>query len=271
MESRHLMLSPGDVGEYVFLPGDPSRCGVVATYFEDARRVGRNRAFTTYTGSVAGHRVSVTSTGIGCPSAAIAMEELVALGAHTLIRVGTAGGMQPEVRLGELVVTQAAVRHEGTSVQYMPLAFPAVADTEVTLALRDAARRLGVPYHVGISHSKDSFYGEVAPDRTPIATRLRAEWMAWVKGGVLCSEMEASTLFTVARVLGVRAGGIMLVAGLTRALNPGEVGRLTESEREEATDRLAQVAVEAVRLLIRRDGFRTRARGNELHCDGEEG
>ena len=232
----HLQIRPGDVGRYVLLPGDPGRVPRIAAHLENARLVAQHREYTTYTGALHGEKVSVTSTGIGCPSAAIAVEELVAVGADTLIRVGTSGPVQDFVRSGDLCIAAAAVRDEGTTQQYVPLAFPAVADLDVILALRDAARQRGLRYHVGVSHSKDSFYGEITPERMPVASRLRERWQAWVRAGVLCSEMEAATLFVVSQILGVRAGAIML------AITVGE-----------SQDDLIRTAVEGVRILIERD------------------
>ncbi|HET9224551.1 MAG TPA: nucleoside phosphorylase, partial [Roseiflexaceae bacterium] len=212
------------------------RVPLIAAGLEDAGQVASEREFTTYTGTLLGERVSVTSTGIGCPSTAIAIEELAMIGADTFIRVGTSGIMQPYMRRGDLIVTWGAVRDEYTSQQYIPLAYPAVADLDVTLALRQAARRQGVRHHVGLTHSKDSFYGQHEPQRMPVGQQLQERWNAWVQGGVLCSEMEASTLFVVARALGKRAGGVMIAAGTADSL-----------------DALISVAVEAVRLLITRD------------------
>jgi uridine phosphorylase len=189
--------------------------------------------------------VTVTSTGIGCPSAAIAVEELYACGADTFVRVGTAGGMQQDVLVGDLVIAEAAVRDEGTSPQYVPLAFPAVADQDVTAAFRDGARALGLPHHVGVVHSKDSFYGQREADRMPVAAELAARWSAWIRAGVLCSEMEAAAIFVVARVLRARAGGIMLVAGNQE---------LEGARREDAKlETLFDATIEGLRQLIRSD------------------
>lgn len=232
----HLRLRRGDVGRYVLLPGDPERVPIIASLLDEARPVARHREYNTYTGSLLGEPVSVVSTGIGGPSTAIAVEELVAIGADTFVRVGSAGAVQDFVAEGDLVIATGAVRDEGTSQQYMPLAFPALADLEVTLALRDAARRLDVRHHLGPVHSKDSFYSEVSPDRMPIAPRLRDNWRAWREGGVLCSEMESATIFVLASVLKARAGGLMVVIGNHVHL-----------------DNLLKVAVEAVRLLVERD------------------
>jgi uridine phosphorylase len=198
----------------------------------------------TYTGTLLGEKVSVTSTGIGCPSTAIAVEELAAIGADTFIRVGTSGRMQPFIELGDLLICWGAVRDEFTSQQYLPLAFPAVADHEVILALRDAARQRGVRHHVGVTHSKDSFFGQHEPQRMPVGRDLLDRWNAWIQAGVLCSEMEASTLFVLARLLRRRAGGIMIAGGTTSGLT-----------------NLIETAVHALRLLIERDRAHERANG----------
>lgn len=246
---HHIHCLPGDVGRYVLMPGDPGRVPVIARLLDDARPVVQHREYTTYTGWLLGEKVSVTSTGIGCPSTAIAVEELSAIGADTFIRVGTSGGMQSSMRAGDLAIATAAIRDEGTSRQYMPLEFPAVAHLDTVLALRDAARALGFRHHVGVLHSKDSFYGETQPQRMPVRHELESRWAAWVQGGALSSEMEAATLFVVSSVLGKRAGGIMLVSAIV-----GTDDRLRGEARERAiADVLAPAAVQAVRLLIRRD------------------
>ena len=153
----HINLKPGDVGRYVFLPGDPGRVPLIAAHLDDAEEITFNREYRTFTGTLDGEKVSVTSTGIGCPSAAIAMEELIKVGADTFIRVGTAGSLQPDVKLGDLCISTGSIREEGTSRQYVPLSYPAVADLDVTLALREAAKKLNFPHHCGITHCKDSF------------------------------------------------------------------------------------------------------------------
>jgi uridine phosphorylase len=186
---------------------------MIAGYLDNAREIASNREYTTYTGTLLGEKVSVTSTGMGCPSTAIAVEELVAIGADTFIRVGTSGAIQPYVQPGDLIIAWGAIREEYTSQQYEPLAFPAVADMDVTLALRQAAQARGVPFHVGITHSKDSYFGQHEPERMPVARELQDRWHAWVQGGALCSEMEASTIFVLSTILRCRAGGIMISGG----------------------------------------------------------
>ncbi len=248
----HVHLRPEDIGKYVLLPGDPGRCELIASYFDSPRFVTSNREFTTYTGTLLGEPVSVTSTGIGCPSTAIAVEELIKLGAHTFIRVGTAGGVQENGHNGDLAIVTGSIRDEGTTPQYLPIEYPAIADLDVVVALRAAAIASGLPYHVGVAHSKDSFYAEIEPDRMPIADHLLARWQAWKRGGAVCSEMETSALFIVSGMHHRRAGGIMLIIG-----DPTEnVDTPEEKARLEALldiNRSIRVAVEAMKLLIAQD------------------
>jgi uridine phosphorylase len=207
----HVQLAPGDVGRYVLLPGDPGRCAPIAALFDDAKLVASNREYVTYTGYLDGEKVSVTSTGIGCPSAAIAVEELAIVGADTFIRVGTSGAIQKDIVSGELAIISGAIRDEGTSIHYMPIEFPAVADLDLTQALQRAAKKTGVKFRTGITQSKDSFYGQHEPERMGVARNLQDRWKAWEIGGAICSEMEASALFVIASMLRVRAGGVMMV------------------------------------------------------------
>lgn len=250
----HLDLAPGDVGRYVLLPGDPARVPLLAAALDDAHEVASKREYLTWVGSLDGERVAITSTGIGCPSAAIAVEELAAVGTDTFIRIGQAGGMQQRCAIGDLVVAEAAVRDEGTTPQYVPLAFPAVADLDVTAAFRDGLVEAGLAHHVGIVHSKDSFYGQRDPGRMPVAPELEARWRAWIAAGVLCSEMEAAAIYVVARTLGLRAGGLMLIAGNQE---------LAVERREDARmETLVRGAIAGLLCLINHDRVRNVARSN---------
>jgi len=242
----HIQMKKGDVGRYVLLPGDPARTDLIAKLFDNAKLIANHREYRTWTGTLLEEKVSVTSTGIGGPSTAIAVEELIAIGADTFIRVGTSGGMQPEQIPGELAITLAAIRDEGTTMHYMPPEFPAVADFDVTQALRQAAIKLDVPYRVGISQSKDSFYGQHEPERMPVSDRLIQRWKAWKMGGAICSEMEAATLFVLGNIYRVRTGGIMLVAANQESEDPN-IGAV-----EDLTNLLA-VSVEALKILIEQD------------------
>jgi len=248
----HIAMKKGDVGRYVLLPGDPGRCEKIASYFDHPRLVTHNREYRTYTGSLVGENVSVTSTGIGCPSTAIAVEELAGIGADTFIRVGTAGGVQPHINPGDVAIITAAIRDEGTTPEYMPVEFPAVANLDVVIALREAARKIGIPYHVGITHSKDSFYGEMQPERMPTGSRLRERWKAWEMGGAVCSEMESAAIFIICSILGKRAGGVMLVADNPTFKPPSEAERKLGIALVDI-DRPIHTAVEALKILIKKD------------------
>ena len=162
-EEFHLKIKPGDIGSYVILPGDPGRCRHIAAYLENPQKIAENREFTTYTGTLDGVKVSVVSTGIGGPSAAIALEELIHCGAHTFIRVGTSCGMQPEVLGGDLVIATGAVRMDGTGTEYAPIEYPATAHFDVVQALQQAAAQSGNRFHIGVVQCKDSFYGQHEP------------------------------------------------------------------------------------------------------------
>lgn len=244
----HLQLRSGDVGKYVILPGDPKRCAKIAEHFQDSRLMADNREYVTYTGCLEGEKVSVTSTGIGGPSAAIAMEELVNCGAHTFLRVGTCGGMDLKVQGGDLVVATGAIRAEGTSREYAPIEFPAVPDLEITNALVQAARKLNYTCHTGVVQCKDSFYGQHDPERMPVSGELLAKWEAWMRLGCKASEMESAALFTVASALGVKAGSVFLVMGNQERQKRGMGNRIVHD-----TDQAICVAVEAIRQLIRQE------------------
>lgn len=245
----HLNLKPEDGARFALLPGDPGRVEQIAACLDGARQVAVNREFCTWAGMVAGERVLVTSTGIGGPSAAIAMEELASIGVDTFIRVGTCGGMQLAVQGGDVVVPTAAIRMDGTSREYLPVEFPAVADFSLTRALADAAEQSGLRSHLGVVQSKDSFYGQHEPERMPVGQRLQADWQAWIKGGALASEMECAALFTVAACLGVRAGAV-----LTCVWNQERQAAGLSNPETHDSGAAIRVAVEAVRRLT--DGGR---------------
>lgn len=229
----HVELAKGDVGRYVILPGDPGRVKAIAAFLEDAKPVAQHREYVTYTGKLCGVPVSVTSTGIGSPSTAIAVEELIAVGADTFIRVGTAGMIQDGFDLNDCVIGTASVRDEGTTRQYVPLQYPAVAHPDVVSALTAAAKKCGKHAHIGIIQSKDSFYGETEPESMPNELMLTDQWRAWKRGNVLASEMEAAALFVVSSIRGVRSGCLL-------------------NNRGDMNETIA-VAVEAMRMLIEKD------------------
>lgn len=241
----HIGLKEGDVGEYVILPGDPKRCAKIAAYFDDAKLVADRREYTTYTGYLNGVKVSVTSTGIGGPSAAIALEELVKVGAKKFIRVGTCGGMDIDVKSGDLVIATGAIRMEGTSKEYAPIEFPAVADYDIVTSLINAAKKLNQSYHVGVVECKDSFYGQHSPEIMPVNYELQNKWNAWLKLGCKASEMESAALFIVASYLKVKVGSIFLVVANQEREKQG-----LENPVAHDTDAAIKTAVEAIKGLM---------------------
>lgn len=244
----HIQTGKGDVGKYVILPGDPKRCEKIAKYFDNPKLVADSREYITYTGYLDGVKVSVTSTGIGGPSAAIALEELVRCGADTFIRVGTCGGMEEKVRGGDLVIASGAIRMEGTSREYAPMEFPAVANIEVVNALMNAAKAGSSPYHVGVVQCKDSFYGQHDPSAKPVSYELMNKWEAWLRLGCLASEMESAALFIVGSYLRVRVGSIFLVIANQEREKKG-----LDNPQVHDTDIAIRTAVEALRQLIKEE------------------
>jgi uridine phosphorylase len=241
----HVGLTRDDVGDYVLVPGDPFRTPLIAKHLQDATEVAFSREYRTFTGSVDGVKVSTMSSGMGGPSVAIGVEELHELGVHTLLRVGTCGALQPEVKMGDLVIASAAVRSEGTPDGYVPKEYPAVASLEVVNSLVEAAEAAGVPYHVGLMRSVDALYSDLLPDRMP-RPDLRGELEMWTKAGIIGNDMETSTLLIVSRLRGVRAGTVCLCVDEVGA---GEIHHLDPSYM----DRMLAVAVDAIRRLIKRD------------------
>lgn len=244
----HVGLGPGDVGRYVLLPGDPKRCAKIAKYFDNPRLVADSREFVTYTGTLNGVPVSVTSTGIGGPSASIALEELTNCGADTFIRVGTCGGMQEDVCGGDVVIATGAIRMEGTSREYAPIEYPAVPNFDVTCALVQAAKNLGKPYKTGVVQCKDAFYGQHSPERMPVSYELLNKWEAWKRLHVKASEMESAALFVVADALNCRCGSCFHVVWNQEREKAG-----LDQDMSEDTTSAVQVGVEALKRLIQAD------------------
>lgn len=244
----HLQIRPGDVGRYVILPGDPKRCEKIAKHFDNPVLIADSREYVTYTGYLDGVKVSVTSTGIGGPSASIAMEELVQAGADTFIRVGTCGGIDIDVKGGDIVVATGAIRMEGTSKEYAPIEFPAVANLDVVNAIVSASKDMNLSYHTGVVQCKDSFYGQHSPERMPVSYELLNKWEAWKRLGAKASEMESAALFVVASHLGVRCGSTFLVVG-----NQEREALGLDNPIAHDTEMAIKVAVEAMRKLIAAD------------------
>ncbi|MFB6172425.1 MAG: nucleoside phosphorylase [Haloarculaceae archaeon] len=241
----HLGVGDGDVADSVLLPGDPDRVDVVTDCWEESETVASHREYRTATGTCDGTPVSVTSTGIGSPSAAIAVEELARVGADTLVRVGSCGAIQPDVDIGDLVITSGAVRQEGTSAEYVRPDYPAAADDRVVGALVAAAEELGHDYHVGVTASTDAFYagqgregfgGFRAAGSEALVDELR-------EAGVLNFEMEAAAVLTLASLYGLRAGAVCTVYA----------NRTTGEFRVAGERRAAETASRAVAILAQMD------------------
>ena len=241
----HLKIKEGDVAPYVLLPGDPKRVPIVASYWDEAHFVADNREHVTYTGVYKGVPISCTSTGMGCPSTAIAMEELARCGVKNFIRIGTCGGINLDVMGGDVVVVTGAIRAEGTSKEYLPIEFPAVADLDIAYALREGAKKLGYRVHTGVVQCKDSFYGQHSPDRMPISYELLNRWEAWKRAGTLGSEMESAALFTVCQSLGCKAGAVMHVIQ-----NQERAALGMENPYDHDTEKAIKATVEGIRYLI---------------------
>lgn len=250
----HIDFDDGHGAKYALLPGDPGRVEQIAAWLENPRFYHQNREYTAWLGTLSGEPVLVMSTGMGGPSTAIAVEELYRCGVRTFIRIGTCGGMAERVVGGDVVIATGAVRMEGTTKEYVPVEFPAVADLAVTNALVTAAKSLDAPWHAGVVHCKDSFYGQHDPSRMPAGFELQDKWDAWVRAGCLASEMESAALYIVCQILGARAGCV-----LNAVWNQEREKKGLSNPQALNAARAVQVAVEAARLLIAED-----KRGNNL-------
>lgn len=244
----HIKCVKGDVGRYVILVGDPGRCAAVAGLFDDAKQVAYNREYNIYTGFLNGEKVSVCSTGIGGPSTAIAVEELHHIGADTFIRCGTCGGIDVDVQSGDIVIATGAIRYEHTSMEYAPIEFPAVADFDIVMMLKQAADEAGCVSHTGVVQCKDSFYGQHSPESMPVSDELLSKWEAWKRLGVKASEMESSALFVIASARGCRAGSCFHVIWNQEREKAG-----LDQKMSEDTSAAIRIAVEAMKKVINSD------------------
>lgn len=241
----HIGLLPSEGAEFAIITGDPGRVEQIASLLEKPQFVATKREYTTWSGMVEGQRVLITSHGIGGPSTAICVEELYRCGVRTIIRVGTCGGMALPVCGGDLVVATAAIRAEGTSREYLPIEFPAVADLSVSVALKEAGEKLGYTVHTGVVQCKDSFYGQHSPEASPVGYELINKWQAWLKGGCLASEMESSTLYVVSAARGIRSGCVLHAVWNQER----ETAGMSNVQDENAMN-AAKTAIEAIRRLV---------------------
>lgn len=244
----HIGFDDSHGAKYAILPGDPARVEKIAKYLDNPHFHCLNREYTTWLGELNGEKVLVMSTGMGGPSTAIGVEELYKTGVRTFLRVGTCGGMDTKVMGGDVVIATGAIRMEGTTREYVPIEFPAVASLEVSNALVQGAKKLGATWHAGVVQCKDSFYGQHDPSRMPVGYDLTNKWQAWIKAGCLASEMESAALYIVSQVLGARAGCVLNVVWNQERAAQG----LSNPESHDTTLGI-NVAIEAVRVLIEQE------------------
>lgn len=242
----HIQLDDSHGAKYAILPGDPGRVEKIASNLQNARFLGQNREYTTWIGEIEDEPVLVMSTGMGGPSTAIGVEELFMTGVTNFIRIGTCGGMHIDVKGGDLVIATGAIRMEGTSKEYVPIEFPAVANLDLTNALVNAAKDKQYTYHTGVVQCKDSFYGQHSPERIPAGYELMQKWDAWIKANCLASEMESATLFIVSQILGARSACI-----LNTIWNQERAKKGLDDPHSHDTSKAIEVTVEAIRSLIR--------------------
>ena len=245
----HIGLSKGDIGKYVFLPGSPERSEKISTYLDEPREVGYNREFRSFTGTLEGVPVTVCSTGIGCPSTAIAVEELYELGAHTKLRVGSCASTSPKVEVGDIVIPNAAVRMEGVANHYAPIEFPSVPNMYLLEKLEEAACKIGYRYNIAPTITKASFYTQIAAAEKPVGFDLEPRWLSYEKGGACSTEMESAVLFIIGDILRIRTATVLISATNYKAYS-------NESRKNNPKNleyRAIEVAVEAMRTIILED------------------
>mgnify|MGYP001600312651 CR=1 FL=1 len=249
----HIKCQEGDIAPTVLMPGDPERIKKIIAFWDDAHEVATNREFVTYTGTYKGIPISATSTGIGCPSAAITIEELANIGAKTFIRIGTCGGLQKQIQPGDLIVPFAAIRAEGTTKEYVAPEFPAIADPDVFQTLRASAKELEFPTHYGINRTHDAFYEHIQ-NMLRWGDRFLDKRMAHWNTPLVSSEMECSAVFLIALLRGLRAGAVLAV-NTTEPLdeiqaNPDLIYELIETPNTvDGVDRAIRVALGCIEKL----------------------
>ncbi len=235
-----------DLGaRYAIVPGDPARVKVIAEYLDDPKPLSVHREYTSYEGYLDGEKVLVISSGMGGPSAAIAVEELKKIGVDTIIRLGTCGGMQLDVLTGEVVIPTGAIRQEGTTKEYVYTEFPAVPDFDVVCALSKAAEKVGVKAHRGVVQSKDSYFGQHDPMSMPIGRDLKEHYDTWIRAGALASEMECASVFIVSQIRKVKAGAVLHVIWNKER---EQAGLPVETEKD--MSKAIKVVIEGIRIMI---------------------
>lgn len=251
----HIALCRADIEGAMFavLPGDPGRVPEIAREIDpEAIFLAQNREYTSWLARLNDDLrtpILVISTGIGCPSAAICIEELIKIGVNTFIRVGTSGSLQEIVQLGDIVICNASVKEDGTSKQYIYPEYPAVADHTLVTALRMAAKSLKLKVHVGIGHTKDAFYAESNDPSNPLNNHNQEIWKSWTKANVLATAMEASALYTIASIRKVRAAEILVAIGLTYGGEPLASQEEIKEIEEREVKNMTRIVVEAIKII----------------------
>lgn len=245
---HHLKLKKGDVGRYIIMPGDPKRCEKIAKRFESAKLIADFREYATWTGYIDKVKVSAVSHGIGGPSTAIALEELIKIGADTFIRVGTCGGMNMDVLPGDIVIVNGAIKLGGTMNNYIPKEFPCIPNIEVLEAMIEASKNIKNKTHIGVVQCKDAFYSQHAPDSMAVDKELLYKWESYIKAGALASEMESATLFAVGSAKNVRTGAAMLVLH-----NQERVKNNINDKKDYTGEEAIDLVIESLKVLIKKD------------------
>lgn len=254
-KTMHLMIDETAVGKYVFLPGSLERAKLISEYFDEPQKQAQNREFVTYSGYLNGTKVSVVSTGISGPSAAIAIEELASLNVHTMIRIGSCASTSPKVRKGDVVIPNASVRMEGTGSHYLPIEYPAVPDYQILKMLEQAAIVLGVRFNVGVNICKDSYFTEVSPHTKPVYYELKEKWDAYEKGGATNTCMECAPLFLIGSTLKIRTGAVLISATNYRNYSNDDKDYPRDLEHS-----AIKVGIEAIKKIIHADLSREQER-----------
>ncbi|MDO6705008.1 uridine phosphorylase [Photobacterium sp. 1_MG-2023] len=246
----HLGVTKSDLqgAEIAIIPGDPARVEKIANLMDEPEFLNSAREYTLYRAKLDGKSVVVCSTGIGGPSTSIAVEELAQLGVHTFLRVGTTGAIQPNINVGDMIVTTGSVRLDGASLHFAPMEFPAVADFEVATAMKEACDAEDTDVHTGVTASSDTFYpGQERYDTFSgrVVRRFQGSMQEWQDMGVLNFEMESATLLTMCASSGLRAG---CVAGVIINRTQKETPDHTTLKETEA--RAIRVVVDAARRML---------------------
>lgn len=256
----HIECDVGDIAPYVLLPGDPHRVSKVAALWDEAHKVAENREHVTYTGVYRGMPISCTSTGMGCPSTAIAIEELARCGAKTFLRMGTTAGISSKARFGDIIIFDSACRFDGTTKQYVRVEYPAAADHEVVEAAIQTMERYGLTYHVGTSRCVDALYADRPDPNTSFGGYHQSNWDNFLqdleRARVIAGEMESSAVLVLSRLFGLRGGAICVCVGsLTDQYKKGKTLDVSKMTYHGAAniDLLNRTACEVIHQIYEND------------------